>query len=103
MFSRIIPDTWRTCTAFAAPAVTALCLIVAALLPGGLIEHPLVALSLLFVVVVVAILSALMMGGWLFSPKAFQPDFTGSLLHQLAVRGSVEQRTRRGGVGMLGG
>ncbi len=33
-------------------------------------------LPLLFVVVVVAILSALMMGGWLFSPKAFQPDFT---------------------------
>lgn len=53
MFSRIIPDTWRARTALAAPPGVAVCLLVAALLPGGLIEHPRVAL-VLFAVAVLA-------------------------------------------------
>lgn len=51
MFSRIIPDTWRARIALAAPAVIALCLVGAALLPGGLIAHPAAALALWLVVV----------------------------------------------------
>lgn len=47
MFSRIFPGTWRTRTALAASAVIGLSLVVAALLPGGLIAHPAVALALL--------------------------------------------------------
>lgn len=51
VLSRVIPDTWRTRTALAAPGLTAVCLVVAALLPGGLIANPSASLALLLVVV----------------------------------------------------